>query len=486
MAKPAKSELLRLSGCLGLAGVLTGAVCLGVLPPAAGLLALGVIVFGLFSAMGERVHEVVLVLAAVFAGTTVLMNPAPRVSPLADLPDWFFDDGAYDESLPVVLHLVFDELMSPGAIDGGLEGGEAVRRALYEMGERFGLRTYDSVYSRTFFTNDALIDLVNAEWSGSTALSSRLPATQSVLENAYFDDMERRGYRTIVFQSSLIDFCVNRSVDLCRRFPSYDPGVVKQTDRGLSVRAGQLAVTLLRAYEPSYLSRYGQRLFRIEEPSELDRDLGTQGRFDVHGFPSWFDTFTGFVTQVRRGTHVFAHFVVPHGPYLLTADCSLGENKGTGYYLARRYSGPDAREKARREHYANYFAQLSCVRSRIERFLEGIAGIERFHDAVVVIHGDHGSRISAGRFVDDFATEDYVANYGTYFAVRGPGVTPGVDCEFASLPEVFRKHVGGPSLPPLDRSRPPLVVETRSGGSPVEAEMPLFGCASRQEPEQGE
>jgi hypothetical protein len=80
--------------------------------------------------------------------------------------------------------------------------------------------------------------------------------------------------------------------------------------------------------------------------------------------------------------------------------------------------------------------------------------------------------------VVDYTPRDFVDNYGAFFAVRSPRAPAGVDCEFVSLPEAFRRYAsrdGGQrrSGPPL----PVVVMSRRTGNPKVEAPMPLFGCA---------
>ena len=370
--------------------------------------------------------------------------------------------------------------MSPGAIDPELPFGPATRQAFYELGERFGLRTLDSVYSRSFFSGTSLPNLFEAEWRGRTRPPERSTEQIGKLSpNSYFDDLARRGYRTIVFQTSHMNFCANEQVQHCETFPSFDPGVLDGSASEPQLRALYLTDTFLRSYEPSYVSSYGPRLLSGSPANGIDpRTLGTADRFDVQGFPAWFSYFIDFAGNAPRGTHVFAHFMVPHGPYVLTAKCLVGQNHDVGYYLGARTSA-EARDKARRLHYRHYFQQPGCVRSQILGFLDAVNRNPAHQDATIIIHGDHGSRISVGNVIEEYEDDDYIANYGTYFAVRGPDVEPGVDCELLSLPEAFRRYAaGGEALPPLEQSDPPVLVKSKAGENVfVEAAMPPFGCA---------
>jgi hypothetical protein len=199
------------------------------------------------------------------------------------------------------------------------------------------------------------------------------------------------------------------------------------------------------------------------------------GRHDVRRFPEWFDRFTTFAAHVPRGTHVFAHFLVPHSPYVLLENCVVSGSVDAGYGLIRYPAGE--RAEKRRDFYDRYLTQVGCVQRKLDDFMNAIDKSDQYRDAVIIIHGDHGPRISSGDLLEDQNRQDFVDNYATFFAVRSPGVTAGIDCELVSLPQVFHRYAAGreaapppPSLVPL-----PVIVGTRAG-TKVEMPMPRFGC----------
>lgn len=455
----------------------------GWLPPVAGPISVCAGVGLVYWWRRDRIDRVLLVFAGVLLLSTVVTSPLPKVlveragDDGAPLVGSFRSDRSFATELPVIVHVVFDEMLSTGAIDTSTPVGLAAQEQLIAVSDRHGLRTFDSVYSRYFFSGASLPNLMNAEFTGRTDTANRT----STNENAYFDHLHARGYRTAVFQTSILNFCAHPGVEVCETFDSFAPG---GGDDALDLRSRTATLwnTLLRVWEPSYTSRLG--LWAVRRYYGLqDRPIGvsgTEGRFDVQRFPTWFDRFVAFVSEVPRGAHVFAHFLVPHAPYLLTSECLVSGARVNGYYLGRKVPDPAAREAARRDFTDLYLAQVQCVASKIDELLEAIAARPELADARVIIHGDHGSRISVGNVLEDYEPRDFVANYGTYFAVKAPGVPPGLDCEFLSLPEAFGRYIdpSGPR-PPLDRPRPPVVVDTRAAeGRKVEASMPVFGCAA--------
>jgi hypothetical protein len=462
-------------------------IAAGALPPVTGTLAVALVVATLFWLIRNHLPSILLVFVAVLLGGVLTTQRWPKLRPdrakasdVEPLSRTWAASGHFDPKLPIVVHLLFDEMMSPGAMTDDVPGAAGMRESFEAFAQKHSLRLYESVYSRQFFTGDVIPNLMDAEYRGKTALADMKDEIQTgvrLRDNPYFDEMARRGYRTVVFQTALKDFCANQNVDLCQTFSSFDPAEGGELDaRNQRVN---LLQTVVRAYQPSYTSDLGQRLLaRVYglQTSEAGV-LGVANRFDAQGFPQWFDRFSRFAATVPRGTHVFAHFMVPHSPYLLSDSCVISGRYEGGYYL-NKY--PEAeRAERRRQYYEGYFSQLRCVQRKLDDFLTSLEPLENYRDAVIIIHGDHGSRISSGNVLDDYTERDFIDNYAAFFAVRSPAAAPGVDCEFVSLPEIFHRQIAGGA----PRTELPLPVFVKnSAGKKVEARMPLFGCASSATP----
>jgi hypothetical protein len=465
----------------------------GVLPSVSGIFAVALVLTALFWLIRAQLSFILLVFVAVLLASVVATQRLPKLRPdrmQADegtqLARKWKGSGRFDEKLPIVVHLVFDEMMSTGAMTDDLPGASQTRQSLLDFGEKHSFRTFDSVYSRYFYTSEAIPEMMNREYLGRTGMDSFSPLpfnaktkSYAAKSNVYFEDMAARGYRTVVFQSSYLNLCANEHVDMCQTLDSFDPAGKDVSGVDGPTQRVNLWQTVLRAYEPSYTSEIGQRI--VGRAYGLEGEVGVvgdAGRYDVRRFPQWFDRFTTFVGAVPRGTHVFAHFLVPHDPYLLLESCVVSGKVDSGHYLSQY---PSSEHAARRQdYYARYLTQMRCVALKLDNFMSAVNQSENFRDAVIIIHGDHGSRISIGDVVDDYSKRDFIDNYGTYFAVRSPGVPAGVDCEFVSLPEVFRRYVARPGEIVPRMGPLPVVVLGRHAGTvkKVEARMPLFGCAA--------
>lgn len=476
--------------CVAVAVVVPSAlVFAGIAPPDAGVLSAFVLSVAVVAWLRSQIPALLLVFLTVALVATIYEQPWLNLAPSdvetdagTTVTDAWLKQGPFDESLPVVIHVILDELISPGAIDPSVPGGAAARDAMYAFGQTHGLRVFDSVYSRYFFSGVAIPNLMQAEYQGLTEFGDiRKTIDEAPNPNAYFEDMAARGYRTMVFQTAVLDFCQPPEVRGCETFRSFDPGVAAESNLDQRTRVLNFWDTFLRAYEPSALSSFGRWVLR--RASGLDQRelgvLGVSGRFDPQGFPRWFDRFVAVVSQVPRGTHIVAHMLVPHSPYVLTNECVVAGEFDSGYYLGGRFDLPDRRAEARAKYYGEYFGQVGCVMNRLDALMQMVAQTPHLRDAVVVIHGDHGSRISVGNIVEDYAAQDFVDNYGTFFAVRAPGVAAGVDCTFTSLGQVFRRIVRGAAAAQDDPTPLAVVVSSRaSEGAVVEAPMPVFGCAA--------
>lgn len=465
-------------------------ISIGVMPPISGFIAVAMVLFTLFWKIRAHLPSILFVFVSVLLLSVVITQRLPKfrsdrieAGEGARLSERWQGSGAFKRDLPIVLHLVFDEMMSVGAMTEDIPGAEKTRQALLDFGEKHAFRTFGSVYSRYYYTSEALPEMMNREYQGKTGLDTFQPIrfndrkrSYAVVSNAYFDDLARRGYRTAVFQTTYIDFCANKNVDLCETFDSFDPGDALDSP----TQRVNLWKTVLRAYQPSYSSEVAERVLgRVYGIEQGDVGvIGDAERYDVRRFPQWFDRFMRFAATVPRGTHVFAHFLVPHSPYLLRENCVLGGKIEPVYELSRF---PPAEQAARRRaFYERYYAQVRCVQSKLDDLMTAIGENDNFRDAVVIIHGDHGSRISIGDVLEDFTSTDYVDNYGVYFAVRAPNVEPGIDCEFTSLPEIFRRNAAqGVSASPRRGPPLPVIVLSRdAGNAKVESPMPRFGCGT--------
>jgi arylsulfatase A-like enzyme len=98
-----------------------------------------------------------------------------------------------------------------------------------------------------------------------------------------------------------------------------------------------------------------------------------------------------------RGQYVYAHAVLPHGPYVLAPDCRfVGKRE-----LRRQHDEQGLKE--------GYLGQAECALRLVARFLDQLRALGRYDAATIVIHADTGNRIG---FFDESVRDDGAKTLG--------------------------------------------------------------------------
>ena len=134
---------------------------------------------------------------------------------------------------------------------------------------------------------------------------------------------------------------------------------------------------------------------------------------------------------------------------------------------------------------------MRCVRKALQEFFEEVQQIGVYDDATIIVHGDHGSRITLAvpnrMYADLLTDDDLVDNYSTLFAVYGRGFDRGFDTSFRSVQALFaelflqRNLTQEPTDVVLNSS---LHIGHSDDNEPwMRAPMPFFGASSAAPPE---
>lgn len=135
------------------------------------------------------------------------------------------------------------------------------------------------------------------------------------------------------------------------------------------------------------------------------------------------DDLSARVADMQAGDAIIAHLLVPHSPYVLGPDCSYRDLSEWGYVLE---SGTHV---GIAQAYDTFWDQSACLHSRLAEMLDQLSGRE---DVVVIIHGDHGSRILDR--TEDARPDD---SLGTLLAIKAPYSTGRLIDRPVGLQDVF-------------------------------------------------
>jgi len=391
------------------------------------------------------------------------------------------------ENLPPVIHIILDEMIGAEGIDRDIPGGEETYQIVRNFHSRFKFRLYGKAFSRHISTSMSIPNMLNYDYTDST-----YGTTSRYLTNGkwkYFDDMGHQGYDINVYQTSHINFCNAGNITRCKTLNSFNPAGIyvsfpkKDVSHPLSMNA--IVFSLFMQKMPgSYFSAVANRLNRLPLGHRLMKLMGLEGyfvlRYDVQSFNLWFDEISKEITQTRGGEVFFTHFLTPHMPLILNKHCNIKSIPWYSTYNLKQIQklNDDSFREARRAYYKLYYEQVSCVFNKLTVLMKRIEDLKQFKNATIIIHGDHGSRISAGQFFEGLSDRDLVDNYSTLFSIRSPDWKTGYDTRSVSVQRLFTEILSGEHNITLMDRPDTIAVNSKDTGRVISVKMPVFGTPS--------
>ena len=371
--------------------------------------------------------------------------------------------------LPPVVHIVLDEHIGLDGVPADIEGGKQLRAFIADFYSRNGFALYDRTFSAFAETHYSLASLLNGVIDPPAPNVLRQTGVRfQLLENDWFRRLEQRGYRIRVYQNEYLDFCSieGESISHCYVYPARD--VAFLADQGFSART---KATLLLGYAvaDTVMSATMPRLLGGpdgEPPRSVKElpELSTPPALDL------FDRISEDLQGHSRGTAFFVHALLPHHAYVVDRQCRPWPEPDQWLNFGRASLLPDAYNTpaTRKTRYRRYFEQVRCLYVKLDALFEQMRSAGLFDDAIIIVHGDHGSRISLTCFRDlgrdGVSDRDLVDSLSTLYAERIPGRPAGKSDRFTTIQRLFAEH-------PLDRAptapdRIYLHGGEHSGGSP--------------------
>ena len=155
--------------------------------------------------------------------------------------------------------------------------------------------------------------------------------------------------------------------------------------------------------------------------------LGSSARYDRVAQVNVMSTLEKLKQDIRdnpTGTAFFAHLLIPHGPYVFNKSCRIPSDAQAWFGRFRRPTPTGLMaDLERAERYRRYLSQLQCIYRKLDDLLNVLRQAGILEQAVIVLQGDHGSRIST---LPTLRHQDHPQwtrmlrdHYSTLFAVRG-------------------------------------------------------------------
>ncbi|HTK28965.1 MAG TPA: sulfatase-like hydrolase/transferase [Vicinamibacterales bacterium] len=374
--------------------------------------------------------------------------------------------------LPLVVHFLLDEQIGPEGIPASLAPpGFKQQLTDFYLDRGFHLfgRAY-SEYPETLWSVPELLNLSPGHFMPGLTAFGPTDGTFQLTRNAYFERLADLGYTLRVHQPDYIYLCPQRLAASCRTYPTRSLDMLQRLNVPVSAKLSIIGGTFLGQSEAYTRTRDKYQSIRLRLRTEhipLPAWSWEQGVPVPVGAMPMFDAVAHDLSKATRGTFVFAHFLLPHYPYAYDGNC---EQRFTRRWLTR--SDADRADimrgimnvpGGRAERYAGYFQQVRCAEKKVDALIAAIPEPLR-KDAVIIVQGDHGSRIS---LVDPTtvasaapAPSDYADMFSTLFAVRAPSIAPAYDRRLTPITCLLRSLTEGEfrSVSGVDRCSAPNLV----------------------------
>jgi len=372
-----------------------------------------------------------------------------------------------------IVHIILDEHIGLEGLPASIQGGMELRQTLHDFYIDHGFAVFGGAYSESLHTINAIPRVIEMglrdEWPHYNKENI------AIAENSYFDRLSSMGFRISVYQSDWIDYCEHAAVEHCLTYPAGRPvnvgSQLTATDRAAILfyefwPLSNLAVAIANSYDHAALAlRKTIALPFIEIESNV-------GASTLNGM-KLLERVIVDARDLEPGTAMFAHILAPHYPYAYDADCQI---RPVSEWLGRHSPRP------RNERYQRYFSQVQCVTERIDALLTAIAASPAGSQTVIIIHGDHGSRITTvdpkvetwGRYTD----RDLIDGYSTLFVIASPFINPDYNSMHYPISALLSRfvesgfHTAVPELP--DTFVPKVMIEDYQWNPQKSVDLPSY------------
>ncbi len=393
------------------------------------------------------------ILSSVFAillVSTIAVPPEP--APMV------FETGqpsaAARADLPPVLHLILDGHIGIDGIPVDIEGGRALKRRIRAFYLKHGFRLFGRSYSEYPLTPPSMSVLLNGpkivplvETTGTENTRWALP------ENLYFTKYLDKGYIIRVYETEYVRYCgsTERRPETCYTYATSGLRLIDGLGLSIAEKAEFIVASFFSRSRLYFFLFQGYDNLRIFLKAQGVADLprGNRRSYALHSLGALATLRRlkkDMVTGSAAGRMFFAHIMLPHQPYFLTPDCRV---RDFGDWYNRKLYHDDlskvSSSEFRVEAYQRYFEQTTCLLDVLEDLFDAMRERGIFERATIIVHGDHGSRITIRDPVfenaDRLSPRDLIDAYSALFAIRIPGTAGGYDTRMRSVQDLFGEYL---------------------------------------------
>jgi multisubunit Na+/H+ antiporter MnhE subunit len=327
------------------------------------------------------------------------------------------------------IHIILDEQKSPFVTEEMMPHDYTAKKFLnsYLMNDFKVYGVARSNSSHTFESVSAIFGLTNERDNYEQNIPGE-DYSYEVSNNRLVGKLSELGFSTTVIESSFLGLCGNNSAITCQ---TYSRVSNMQALENLGLSYGQ-------RLKFAFLNLYDDYLFQSKRVLLLQYVAVSMSKAQSEEMPKPYDYFARAIVNVNilrnmaeltkdidPGEAIIAHILLPHFPFVLNSDCTLGRPSQWGYPL--RHDTVVDLEKT----YATYWDQAICTNNLISEILEQVKARD---DVVIIVHGDHGARLFR-----ETEFENNADNLDTFLAVKSPILDGGLSVSPVSLQQTFAR-----------------------------------------------
>ena len=383
----------------------------------------------LFSAlarlMGDKFYAVVLV-AVTAANISGMVEAAvgPGVLSITDNPSLSENSNSATHTKPSrVIYLVLDGYMGPAGFAEDTPHSKSVRRSIENTFLKYGFTLYPNAFSNYAWTAASVRSLLNM------TLLDRAPVEDPGERYRLFSHFRELGWALSIyrFRNAKV-FWTPPSAEREVLYNQFLLGAIRDLPMPWTDRLTVLSRTYM------YESRWILLVMK-----NLDA-----GWVNIHGL-HWsqavslkvLDVLRRDVIAASRDSLFFAHLLAPHHPYIYRSDGSVWPVATMAIWRWGRSLDDRAYEAWRRQ----YEEQVLHLNKRLDEFLGQLQSAGVLASAMVIVHGDHGSRMRSSAGIGE-PFQQMLDRYSALLAVKRPGMLKGrMVHRKASLMELLHKEL---------------------------------------------
>ena len=383
------------------------------------------------------------------------MFPSKQLSPSLKK----YDRVSGKAGLPPVIHLILDGHIGVEGIPENLDQGRQLKKDIVSFYANNGFHLYGNAYSHFDKTLNSVSGLLNFT-SGIEAGEVFVKKSQStefgkeMIKNKYFEKMSGLGYQIKVYQFVALNYCQeNFRIASCYTYQTFSTRFLQNLSSSIGSKMWVILSSYLMRSEFFrtgtngywHLTNFIRQWFGLELPYPWNWN-GRQT--SPIGASQALEKLENDVKSSPEGTLFFAHLLSPHDPFIYDSNCHIYKNPISEWSGNSDpvffYKENSVSSRARR--YEKYLQQITCLNRQIQGLFDAMRSSNIYDDAIIIVHGDHGSRIRITRPTldnqNDLTSDDFLDSFSTLFAVKTPEDKAGYDLRVLSLNQIFSQAAG--------------------------------------------